>query len=190
MSKPILIGVAGGTASGKTTFAKELQARLQDVQTTVLHMDDYYLPEEKRPRIQAPVTGKCYRDDNVPEALDMERLLRAFRSSLDQENDVVILEGLFALWEPEIWIRLDLKLFVDCLADERVVRRIKRHLSWGEDFGEITARYLDAVRCRHDEYVEPTKWRADFILNGSQPSAVAVSLIENWIRNEIKKRKG
>ena len=61
---------------------------------------------------------------------------------------------------------LDLKVFVDCDPDERFARRVLRNLSFGQHLGEITSRYVQAVQPRQKEYVEPTKWKADIILNG------------------------
>ena len=95
---------------------------------------------------------------------------------------VVILEGLLTLWDKELYAQLDLKLFVDCKEDERIVRRLRRNMTWGLPFEEIAEFYLDIVRYRHNEYVEPTKWRADFILNGSNPSEKSLQIISQYVR--------
>jgi len=76
-----------------------------------------------------------------------------------------------------------LKLFMECRADERIVRRLKRNLEWGLTFDEISGVYLDLVRYRHDEYVEPSKWKADLILNGSSMPERAISVITSYIMN-------
>jgi uridine kinase len=88
------------------------------------------------------------------------------------------------LQDADILNQLDLKLFVDCRPEERVVRRIKRNMKWGETLDEITDVYLDLVRYRHDEFIEPTRWRADFVLNGSNPSALTLQMIVSWV-NQI-----
>ncbi|MDU1854718.1 MAG: uridine kinase, partial [Clostridium baratii] len=106
--------------------------------------------------------------------------------ALDNNFDVIILEGLLTLWDEEIYSLLDLKLFVDCKADERIVRRLKRNMEWGLTFDDISNVYLDMVRYRHDEYVEPTKWKADLILNGSTISKVSIEAITSLVRNSIK----
>ena len=81
---------------------------------------------------------------------------------------------------------LDLKLFVECRADERIVRRLRRNMSWGLSYDEVANVYLDLVRYRHDEYVEPSKWKADFLLNGSNDTGVALRMISQHIRNTMK----
>ena len=91
-----------------------------------------------------------------------------FRAAVSNpENRLVIIEGLFALYLPELLEHYDLKIFVDLKSDARLVRRIRRHLERGDTFDEITDRYIDTVRFRHDELVEPTRWRADLVLNGT-----------------------
>lgn len=101
------------------------------------------------------------------------------------KHQVVIVEGLLTLWDQAIYDQLDLKLFVDCRADERIVRRLKRNMKWGLKFDQVAGVYLDLVRYRHDEYVEPTKWRADFILNGSNPSDRALEIIAGYLKQKL-----
>ena len=90
------------------------------------------------------------------------------------------------LQDTDILNQLDLKLFVDCRPEERVVRRIKRNMKWGETLDEITDVYLDLVRYRHDEYIEPTRWRADFVLNGSNPSELTLAMIVSWVNKQVE----
>ena len=95
-----------------------------------------------------------------------------------QPYDVIIAEGLMVLWDDAICDMVDLKLFVDCRSDERIVRRLRRNMAWGLSFDEIADVYVDLVRFRHDEYVENSKWRADLIINGSKQSEQAIDMIE------------
>ncbi len=186
MGKTIVIGIAGGSASGKSTFSEKLAEALQDLRVLELHMDSYFKAPEERPCAAAPVTGKVYRDDNHPDTCslpDMERDLREAAES--GRYQVIIAEGLLTLWDRKIYDRLDLRLFVDCSADERIVRRLKRNMTWGLSFDEIADVYLDLVRYRHSEYVEPTKWKADFIVNGSHFSAKALDMIVLYIRSML-----
>lgn len=180
--KSFVIGIAGGSASGKTTFAEKLQNALQNLTVKVFHMDEYFKPIENRPRAKAPVTNKVYTDDNHPLTMDLSRLADDIKKA-KKSNDVqvIIVEGLLTLWDENILCQLDLKLFVDCRADERIVRRLHRNMQWGLSFEEISDVYLDLVRYRHDEYVEPSRWRADLILNGSAPSATALKMIVDTI---------
>ena len=169
-----------GTASGKTTFAEALEARLSKVRLRVFHMDNYFKAPEDRPKITGFVNGKEYLDDNHPDTMDLAQFHKDFDAAR-AEAEIIIVEGILALWDEEIRLSLDLKLFVDCDADERIIRRIKRNLNWGQDYGEITDRYLNAVRPRHDQYVEPCKWRADLILNGSFPSETALEMVAAYL---------
>ena len=182
MSKPYVVGIAGGSASGKSTFTEKLKNALQGLDVQELHMDSYFKPPEERPYADAPITGKNYRDDNHPNTCDLPRL---HQDLADSQCQILIIEGLLTLWDPEIVEKLDLKLFVDCRPDERIVRRLRRNMGWGLSFDEIADVYLDLVRYRHDEFVEPSKWRADFILNGSNPSEKALEIIASHIRSMV-----
>ena len=127
-----------------------------------------------------------YIDDNHPNTINLSKLRLDLYKALDNNFDVIILEGLLTLWDEEIYSKLDLKLFVDCKADERIVRRLKRNMEWGLTFDDVSNVYLDMVRYRHDEYVEPTKWKADLILNGSTISKVSIEAITSLVRNSIE----
>lgn len=182
MKKPYIIGIAGGSASGKSTFSNELEKQLTGYSVKVFHMDSYFRPEGERPYVAAPVTRKMFVDDNHPDTMDLKQLSADLQEAARQSFDIIIVEGLLTLWDEEIYKLLDLRLFVDCRADERIVRRLRRNMSFGLTFDEISEVYLDLVRYRHDEYVEPTKWRADLIINGSTPSEKAVRMILSYIQ--------
>lgn len=183
MKKSFVVGIAGGSASGKSTFSDTLEKKLKDIKLKTFHMDSYFKEEQDRPHSEAPFSGKLYIDDNHPLTMDLPQLSRDLAEAVESSiYDVIIIEGLLTLWDKAIYSRLDLKLFVDCRADERIVRRLKRNMQWGADFDQISEVYLDMVRYRHDEYVEPSKWRADFILNGSAPSETALVIISDYIK--------
>lgn len=185
-NKPYVIGVAGGSASGKTTFASTLVKALQPINVKIFHMDEYFKVPEERPQSAAPVSGKIYIDDNHPLTMDLPRLAEDLENEIQQnEVKVIIVEGLLTLWDEHILKHLDLKLFMDCRADERIVRRLKRNMKWNQTFEQISEVYLDLVRYRHDEYVEPSRWRADFILNGSTPSELVLQMISAWVSERI-----
>jgi uridine kinase len=187
MEKSYLIGVAGGTASGKSAFCEKLEKELDKLEIKVFHIDEYFKPESQRPYTKAFITRKKYIDDNHPLTMDLDKLKNDIRHSLKNNYDVIIIEGLLTLWDDDIYELLDLKLFVDCKSDERIVRRIKRNTQWGQPFDQITDVYLDMVRFRHEEYVEPSKWRADIIINGSRFSDIAISIIKEHIYNTTGK---
>lgn len=186
MKKPYLVGIAGGTASGKSTLTQRLEELLADLDLCVFHMDSYFKPADVRPKAAAPVTGKIYLDDNCPETIFHEKLREDLAREAQAGHDVILVEGLYALWYDWLYEQLDLKLFIDCQADERIVRRLKRNISQrGLSFDEIAEVYLDMVRYRHDQYIEPTKWRADLILNGSTPSPLSDQMLTGFIRAHI-----
>lgn len=186
MNKPYVIGVAGGSASGKTTFAKKLKNTLLDFEIRELSMDSYFKPESDRSTVASPVSGKYYRDDNHPTSFDLPKLKQDLSELLqDNQTQIIIVEGLFTLWDKEIYENLDLRLFVECRSDERIVRRIKRNMAWGYTFDDIADVYLDLVRFRHDEYVEPSKWRADLIINGLNSFDKALKIITAYVRSSI-----
>ncbi len=185
--KKFVIGIAGGSASGKSTFSDNLEEALKPNSVKVFHMDSYFKKPEDRPRAAAPISGKIYMDDNHPTTMDLPKLAQDIEDYLKNgEAEILIIEGLLTLWDENILKHLDLKLFVDCRADERIVRRLKRNMTWGLTYDQISDVYLDLVRYRHDEYVEPTKWRADFILNGSNPSENTLEMITTYVKEKIK----
>ncbi len=181
-----VVGISGGSASGKSTFSKKLIETLDGFIVKEFHMDDYFNPAEQRPYSEAPVTQKSYVDDNHPQTMNLKKLNIDLTQAIDSDLfEIIIIEGLLTLWDKELYNKLDLKLFVDCQADERIVRRLRRNMSWGISFDEISSVYLDLVRYRHNEYVEPTKWKADLIINGSTPSEKALHIISDYVKSTI-----
>lgn len=158
-----VIGIAGGTCSGKSTLTEKLESHYGG-KCKVFHMDAYF----RHPFITtvAPITGIEYVEHNHPDALLLDDLYRDFDDAIASDVPLVIIEGLFALYLPKIREKLDLKIFVDLDSDERLVRRIKRFTARGQTFEEVTDRYIDTVRFRHNELIEPTRWYADLVVNG------------------------
>ena len=181
--KPYVICVGGGTCSGKSTLTAALCEKLSDLSVRLVNMDTYFIRPPKM--TTAPITGKEYPEFNHPDALDKNRMFADFGAAAEDETlDVLMIEGLFALWMPELYEKADLRVFVDLKSDERLVRRIKRHLERGDTYDEITSRYLDTVRYRHEEFVEPTRWRADLVVNGTL-AGKETDILETYIRAKI-----
>lgn len=184
--KVFTVGIAGGTASGKSTLCQNLENALKDYKLFVIHMDNYFKAEKDRPHTKAFVSQIVYDDHNHPETMDLPKLNKDLEEILRKnEHEIIIVEGLLTLWDDNIYDKLDLKIFVDCKADERIVRRLKRNMQWGLKFDEIANVYLDMVRYRHEEYVEPCKWRADIIINGSNPTDVSFEVLTGYIKSKI-----
>ena len=188
MKKTIVVGIAGGSASGKSTFSINLENELKHIlpenSIYVMHMDNYFKAERDRPRSLSPLNGVCYVDDNHPQTMDLERFCDDLRDvSESRKYTVILAEGLMTLYDASIRELCDIKIFIDCRADERIVRRIKRNMQWGQTFEQITDVYLNLVRFRHDEYVEPSRWQADFIINGAKPFEKAIHMISAYLIN-------
>ena len=181
MRKAFVVGIAGCTQSGKSTFTKDLENVLQNIKIKTFHMDDYHRPKDKMPLTKAPVTKKVYPDFNQPDSTNFPQLRTDMKAAIaENDADVIIVEGTMMLYDEEILGLLDLKLYVEARADERAIRYVERYSQvHGHDF--IKDSYLDLVRYRMDEYVEPTKWRADIILNGSLKSEQAVEIIKTYM---------
>lgn len=191
----ILIGIAGGTGSGKTTLARKLQAAFGD-QAILIEQDSYYkdhsdLPLEKRTTLNY----------DHPEALDFPLLknhLIALKQgdSIDKPSysfhthtresttkridpaPVIIVEGILLLVMPEIRELFDLKIFMDADDDIRLLRRIERDINErGRDFTSVKSQYLATVKPMHAKYVEPSKNHADLIIPGVGDNSAAIDLL-------------
>lgn len=186
MKNKMVIGIAGGSGSGKTTLSKYLADQLNEanIKVKVIHMDKYY--KTVRPVTTSPFTFKEYEDFNHPEAVDIERVQEDFHNALsDLEYRVVIIEGFLLFVFSELREKLGYKVFVDCQSDERLVRRINKFSPERYSTAQVIAEYLDLVRFRHDEFVEPTRWYADLIINGSSGSQKGGEILWEWLRSKI-----
>jgi len=188
--KPLLLGIAGGSASGKTTLCERLVRALDGLRVEVLSMDRYF--REVKPMMVAPITRVVYEDHNHPDSFDLAALVCDLDALLEGEEppQVIIVEGLLTLQNDEIRSRLDLRIFLDAQSDERIVRRLKRNMARGMDFDQIADFFLDSVRYRHQEFVEPSRWHADIVLNGSNPSQRGLELVVEWVRCHAPKPEG
>lgn len=135
----------------------------------------------------APITRKVYAEHNTPEALELERFYSDFAQACapGSGHRLVLVEGLFALHLEAVRERADLKVFVDLESDERLARRIVKFMAWGDTYEQVTSRYLDSVRFRHNELVEPTRWHADLVLNGTLDSHKGVAVLEGYLRQQL-----
>lgn len=186
---PYVLAIAGGTCGGKSTLADRLAGAVRkDLRTQVFHMDNYFKKEP--PTTVAPITRKIYVEHNSPDSLELEQLYHDLAKAWAGGSswELVIVEGLFALYLEPILERADLKVFVDLKSDERLVRRIEKHMASGQTFHQVTDRFLDTVRFRHDELVEPTRWRADMVVNGTLDQNQAVDILVTFLQAEIASR--
>ena len=176
MKQCYTIGIAGGTASGKSTLAEALSSALPN--SKLISIDSYYKPEAELPLAVSPQNGKTYRDYNHPDSLNLSECVQDLaKLKASGKFQVIIIEGIFALQHQAIFEQLDLKIFIDCPADVRIVRRLQRNMAWGLNFDEIADVYLNLVRVRHDEFIEPSKVQADLVLDGMGDVATSITKI-------------
>ena len=180
MTKSVFkIGIAGGSASGKSTLAtaivNELSKRQPGLCAQVMSADSYFrFDEPDMPTFILSSTGEELPDCNQPNSIDYARLIADFdaRCRAEDAPDVLIVEGLMILYVPELRQRFDLRLFVELDADERALRRLVRNVYRDQD--PITKHdprliaqyYLDSAKNSHALYTEPTRVYADLILRG------------------------
>jgi uridine kinase len=180
-----VIGITGGTCSGKTTLTSELNEKLQgSYKIKVLHMDGYF--KSPPPNTIAPFTLREYVDHNHPDSFRTSDFYAAVDEALGSDADIVIIEGLLILHLDYIREKCDLKVFVDLRSDERLLRRIHRfQRDRGQSLDEIADRYLDTVRFRHDEFIEPTRWYADVVINGNLDRLKGAEVLYAYIESKV-----
>ena len=176
--KPFIVGIAGGSGSGKSTFCSVLKEKLSNYKIATIHSDDYY--KSVLPKIISPRSGIEYDDYNHPTSVNENKLVHDLNSLIESDIDIILIDSLFTLYYESIREKLDLKIFIDLPSDERLIRRIKRNMQWGLSFDEISDYYLDTVRYRHNEFIEPTRVYADLVVSGNY-SEQTLHMIMNCI---------
>jgi uridine kinase len=196
MTAPVILGIAGGTGSGKTTVARSIHDRVGPGRIEWISHDSYY-----RDFTELDPEAKHLINFDHPDSLESDLLvehLDALRSGTPVEvplydfashsrlpetrrvvpRRVIIVEGILVLAEPEIRKRIDIKLFVDTPPDIRFLRRLTRDIeSRGRSVGAVIDQYLTTVRPMHEEFVEPSKRYADLIIPEGGENRVALDAI-------------
>ena len=199
--RPVLIGVAGGSGSGKTTVVREIIRSLGPDQVAVIHHDSYY-----RDLAHLPLQERLGINYDHPDALETELLVQHLlqlragepvqvpvydftahaRSTELQRADprkVVIVDGLFVLFDRDLRELMDIKLYVDTDSDLRFIRRLTRDVrERGRSADSVIEQYVATVRPMHLEFVEPSKRYADVILPEGGFNRVALDMITTKIR--------
>ena len=200
----LIIGIAGGTGSGKTTVVKEIISRLHQGDVVVIPQDAYYrdnshLPLEQRQQINF----------DHPDSIEFELLIedikklkmgqsvqqpiysyltctRFTETILVQPHKVIIVEGILCLQPEELRKLMDIKIFVDCEADVRLSRVITRDIiERGRDVIKVLQRYEETVRPSHLQFIEPTKRYADIIVPEGGNNKVAIDIITQYIEKHL-----
>ena len=205
--KPLILGIAGGTGSGKTTIARAVMAELPPGAVAYIQHDAYY-----RDRPDLSLEDRAALNFDHPDALEndllvehVDHLVRGL--AIDRPNydfvahrreaqttrvapaAVVLIEGILIFADPRLTSRFDIKLFVDTPADIRVLRRARRDIEQrGRTFDDVRRQYYATVRPMHEAFVEPTKYAADLIIPEGGDRRVAIDLIVGRIRRELRER--
>ena len=207
MARRILIGIAGGSGSGKTLVARTIVRELGSEKVVIVDQDSYYKNLE-----EIPFRDREARNFDHPDAFDNELLAAHLRELLEgkaidqpmydythhcrlpetrriSDHLIVVLEGILIFHDPELRALMDIKLFVDADADVRLIRRLKRDLiERGRAVDSILRQYEESVRPMHLQFVEPTKRFADVIIPGGGHNKVAIDLLKTKIRELLRER--
>ncbi len=204
---PVVIGIAGGSGSGKTTVALRVREACPGKTIQIIHHDSYYhdnsqLPLEKRAEInyyhpnafETALLIEHLRELRSGRAVQVPRYDYAIHSRLVETDtcepaDIVFVEGILVLESRQLRELMDIRLFVDVDADERVLRRMKRDTTRrGRTMESVMEQYLTVVRPMHQQFVSPSKRYAHLIIPEGGHNKVAIDLIATKILNIIRER--
>ncbi|WP_295731206.1 uridine kinase [uncultured Muribaculum sp.] len=200
----LVIGIAGGTGSGKTTVVNKIINSLPQGEVAVLPQDSYY-----RDSSHIPPELRCDINFDEPAAIEwelLERHLRELKSGhaiqmptysyltctrqpetvTIEPRDVVIIEGILILTQPELCKLMDVKVFVDADADDRLIRVISRDcIERGRTPQMVIDRYEAILKPMHQLYIEPSKRNADLLVPQGAANRVAVQLLTDYIESRL-----
>jgi uridine kinase len=203
MNDITIIGIAGGSASGKTTVASRIKEEFKDDVELICH-DFYYLAHN-----DIPFEERVKLNYDHPNAFDTERLIsdikqlkqgiaierpvysytehtRLSETVRVEPKKVIIVEGFLIFENPELLHLMDIKIFVDTDADERLIRRILRDVKErGRSLESVITQYTTTVKPMHEQFVEPSKRHADIIIPYGGQNEIALSMLLDKIRNMV-----
>ncbi|MGO4887372.1 uridine kinase [Anaerobacillus sp. MEB173] len=203
--KPVIIGVAGGTGSGKTTVAKQIYSQFKDQSVVMIEQDAYYKDQS-----HLSFEERLKTNYDHPDAFDHELLIKHLSRLLEKKpikkpiydyaahtrsqetiliepKDVIIVEGILILEDCIIRELMDIKVFVDTDADIRIIRRMVRDINErGRTIDSVIEQYTNVVRPMHLQFIEPTKRYADLIIPEGGQNQVAIDLMVTKIRTVLE----
>lgn len=205
MSKtPLIIGVAGGSGSGKTTVVEHICESLGEDRLLLLQHDSYY-----RDLVHLPLEERFLHNFDHPSSLETELLIRHVNALIkgypvevpmydfanhirkaESKNvspkDVILIDGILIFSEPELRALMDVKIFVDTDSDIRLLRRLKRDINErGRTVESVISQYQTFVRPMHLEFVEPSKRYADIIIPRGGKNKVALEMVLSLINSKL-----
>lgn len=203
--KPVLIIVAGGSASGKTTVVDKISSRLNSKDVTVIRHDDYYKAQDNLSMEERNKTNYDH-----PNALDNELLYKQLKELLEgktilkptydflnhtrsnkveeiKPTKVILLEGILSLYEEKIRDLADIKIFVESDDDIRFIRRLRRDMNErGRSLDSVINQYLNTVKPMYYAFIKPTKRYADIIIPNDKQHEVAVDVIMSKVKEILR----
>ncbi|MCR4764552.1 MAG: uridine kinase [Bacteroidaceae bacterium] len=201
----LIIGIAGGTGSGKTTVVNKIIDKLGKNEVVLLPLDSYYKDSS-----HVPVEKRQLINFDHPNAFDWDLLRNHIAmlkegKSIEQPmydyitcsrlpqtihiepKDVIIFEGIMSLYDKEIRDMMDLKIFVDADPDERLIRNIERDVvSRGRTYQAVMERYSRVLKPMHEQFIEPSKRFADLIVPQGGHNNVAIKILTMYIKKNLK----
>lgn len=202
----IIIGIAGGTGSGKTTLTERLRDHFGQNEVSVINHDSYYKRHD-----ELPYDERCKLNYDHPDSFDTELMVQhlqalrrgeavevpVYNYAIHNRSDqtitvrpapVIIVEGILIFTSPELCDLMDLKVFVDTDADVRILRRIVRDVkARGRTLDSVVTQYLTTVKPMHEQFVEPSKRKADLIVPEGGRNEVALDMLIKWVSNHLAK---
>jgi uridine kinase len=202
----LIIGIAGGTGSGKTTVVRKIAESLPQGEVVILPQDSYY-----RDSSHLPLEERLEINFDHPDSIEFELLVQHLKEVKEgkviqqpiysyltctraEETipitpcKVIIVEGILILTNPELRNMLDLKVFVDADADDRLMRVINRDIvERGRSVNKVMERYENTVKPMHLQFIEPTKRFADLIIPQGGNNHIAIDILTKYIENNINK---
>ncbi len=206
-TRRILIGIAGGSGSGKTLVARNIVRELGSDRVVIIDQDSYYKNLE-----DIPFRDREARNFDHPDAFDNELLKHHIRELLEGreveqpiydyaehrrldetrtigDHLVIVLEGILIFVDPELREMMDIKLFIDADPDVRFIRRLRRDIvERGRSVDSVVRQYLESVRPMHLQFVDPAKRHADVIIPEGGHNKVAIDLVKTKIRDLLRER--
>lgn len=204
----IIIGIAGGTGSGKTTVVNKIVEALPEGSVAVIPQDSYYndqsdLPLEVRKQTNFdhpnafdwPLFSHQIEELKAGRAIEQPTYSYITCTRLSETvhvepKDVIIVEGIMSLYDKTLRDQMDLKIFVDAGADERLLRVIVRDMAErGHPLEMLISKYRNVLKPMHDEFIEPTKQYADIIIPNGGNNEQAIQMLSRFILGQLRELK-
>lgn len=207
MKKAILIGVAGGTGSGKTSMARNIVKDFDPRDVVIIEQDSYY-----HDLSHIPLEIRGHHNFDHPDAYDFAQMKSDMYKLLAGEevdvpvydykthtrskeqvlhisgHKIIVLEGIMVLYDSELRDLMDIKIYIETAPDIRFIRRLKRDIyQRGRTVDSVIQQYLETVRPMHEQFIEPTKKYADIIIPEGGHNTVAIDLFKTKVRSLLER---